>query len=54
MKKSDFWFITLCALLVIGSVNGWNLALRIATASNAVVVLMDVASKIHGFKADRG
>ena len=43
MKKSNFWFLTLCALLVIASVNGWNPYLKIAAASNALVVLMDVA-----------
>ena len=42
MKKSNFWFLTLCALLVIAGVNGWNLPLRIAAAANALVVLMDV------------
>lgn len=43
MKISNFWFLTLCALLVIASVNGWNTLLRIATAANALVVLADVA-----------
>ena len=43
MKNSNFWFITLCALLVIASVNGWNLPLRIAVVANALVVLLDVA-----------
>ena len=43
MKNSNFWFLTLCALLVVASVNGWNLFTRIAVAANALVVLMDVA-----------
>lgn len=43
MKNSNFWLLTLCALLVIASVNGWNLPLRIAATANALVVLMDVA-----------
>lgn len=43
MKISNFWFLTLCALLVIASVNGWSTPLRIATAANALVVLVDVA-----------
>ena len=42
MKISNFWFLTLCALLVIAGVNGWNLPLRIAAVANALVVLMDV------------
>ena len=45
MKKSKFWLITLCALLVIASVNGWSLYARIAVAANALVVLMDVARR---------
>lgn len=43
MKKSNFWFLTLCALLVIADVNCWSLTLRIAAVANALVVLMDVA-----------
>ena len=43
MKNSNFWFLTLCALLVIASVNGWSIPLRIAVVANALVILMDVA-----------
>ena len=50
MKNSDFWFITLCALLVIGSVTGWNIPLRIAVMANALVVLLDVVKKIKVLK----
>lgn len=53
MKKSNFWLLTLCALLVIAGVNGMSPLLRIALAANAIVVLMDVVQTIHGFKADR-
>ena len=42
MKKIDFWFLTLCALLVIAGVYGWSLPLRIAVVANATVVLMGV------------
>lgn len=42
MKKIDFWFLTLCALLVIAGAYGWSLPLRIAAVSNAAVVLMGV------------
>ena len=45
MKNSNFWYFTLCALLVTASVDGWSLPLRIATTANALVVLMDVAKK---------
>lgn len=54
MKKLNFWFLTLCALLAIASVNGWSLPLRIAVAANAAVVLLEVARKIHSFKTGRG
>lgn len=50
MKKNDFWFLTLCALLVIAGVNGWSTPLRIAAAANAVVVLIDVAKSIFDFQ----
>ena len=53
MKKSYFWFLTLCALLVIASVNGWSIPLRVAIAANAVVVLMEVVRRIYKFKTDR-
>lgn len=42
MKNSGFWFLTLCALLVIAGVYGWSIPLRIAAVANALVVLMDV------------
>lgn len=48
MKNSNFWFLTLCALLVIASVNGWNLPLRIAVVANALVVLLDVTRSAWG------
>ena len=46
MKKSNFWFLTLCALLIIAGVNGWSVPLRIAVAANALVVLIDVARRV--------
>lgn len=45
MKNSIFWYLTLCALLVIASVNGWSIWYRIAVGANAVVVLLDVVRK---------
>ena len=50
MKKSNFWYITLCALLIIASVNGWDVFLGIAVVSNAILVIMDIIRKIHTFK----
>ena len=42
MKKSNFWFLTLCVFLMIAGVNGWSAWLRVAVIANAIVVLMDV------------
>lgn len=42
MKKSHFWYLTLCAFLVIAGVNGWSTWLRIAVIANAIVVLLGV------------
>ena len=53
MKKSIFWYLTLCALLISASVNGWDVFLGIAVVSNAILVVMDIVEKIRGFKADR-
>ena len=47
MKKSFFWYLTLCALLIIASVNGWSVWYRIAIGANALVVLLDVVRKIR-------
>lgn len=43
MKKNDFWFLSLCALIVISANTGLNIPLRIALGANAIVVLIDVA-----------
>ncbi len=53
MKKSNFWFLTLCALLVFASVNEMSPLLRVALAANAIVVLMEVVGEIRNFKTDR-
>ena len=47
MKKSNFWYLTLCAFLVIAGVNGWSTWLRIAVVANAIVVLMDVIKRVR-------
>lgn len=47
MKKSNFWFLTLCVFLMIAGVNGWSTWLRIAVAANAIVVLMDVVQSVR-------
>ena len=53
MKKSIFWYLTLCTLLISASVNGWDVFLGIAVVSNAILVIMDIVEKLHGSKVDK-
>ena len=50
MKNSNFWYLTLCALLVVASVNGWDIWYSIAVGANAIVVLLDVVKRIKTIK----
>lgn len=50
MVKKNFWFITLCALLVISANVGLNVFLRIALFANAVVILIDVVERLRGLR----
>lgn len=45
MFKDNFWFVSLTALLVIASVIGWSIPVRVAVAANAVVILLDTSSQ---------
>ena len=47
MNSKNFWFITLCALLIISSYIGLNVFMRIAIGANAVVILADVIMDIR-------
>lgn len=38
----NFWFISLCALLIIASFVDWIIPIRVAVAANAIVILFDV------------
>ncbi len=40
--RDNFWFITLCVFLLIAVNAGWNIPLRIAVASNAVLIIINV------------
>ena len=52
MKNNEFWFITLCVILILTANVGLNLPLRIALVANSVVILIDV---IRGFRrSDNG
>ena len=53
MKNSDFWFLTLCTLLIIAGVIGWSIPLRIAVVANALAVLLDVVRSTRANRAGR-
>lgn len=46
MAKNNFWFISLCVLLLISVCTGLNVYLRIAIGLNAVVILLDIIKRI--------
>lgn len=55
MLKNIFWFISLCALLLIAGANGWNIPLKVAVVANAAVVLLEVArGAVALYKANKG
>ncbi len=45
----NFWMISLCALLIIASVIGWSIPIRIAVGANAIVILINVIYKLKGY-----
>lgn len=49
MTDKNFWFITLCVLLIISVYTGLNVYLRIAIAANAIVILLDVIKQLRRF-----
>lgn len=49
MDNKNFWFVSLCALLIISTYTGLNIFLRIAIAANAVVILAEVIGDIRRF-----
>jgi hypothetical protein len=53
VKKSIFWYLTLCTLLISASVNGWDVFLGIAVVSNAILVIMGIVEKIRDSKVNK-
>ncbi len=41
--------ISLCVLLIIASVIGWSIPIRIAVGANAIVILINVIYKLNGY-----
>ena len=55
MVKNNFWILTICALLLIGSAIGWSVPIRVAVAANAVVVLIETArDAVALYKTNKG
>lgn len=48
-RKNDFWFYSLCVLITVASLNGWNTYMRVAVGLNAVVVLSSILLKVRSF-----
>ena len=45
VENNNFWFISLCALLIASQYMGMNLPLRAAIAANAVDILFDLVKR---------
>ena len=45
VDSKNFWFISLCALLIASQYTGMNLPLRAAIAANAVDILFDLVKR---------
>lgn len=43
----NFWFITLCVLLILSTNIGLSIPLRIAIIANAVIIFIEVAKQIR-------
>ena len=50
---NNFWFISLCALMIISANVGLTIPLRIALAANAVIILVDVFKKARRLYNER-
>ena len=50
---NNFWFISLCALMIIAANVGLSIPLRIALAANAVIILLDVFKRARRLYNER-
>lgn len=53
MFFKNFWFIALCALLIIAVNAGLSVPIRIAIAANALFIIFDVIKQARGILSDR-
>lgn len=49
----NFWFVTLCFLLIVANNIEMNIFLRIAIGANAILILLDIIKQIRGFRNGR-
>ncbi len=47
MKADNFWFITLCAFLIISLTIGWSIPLRVAIVANSLVILLNIIKQVR-------
>ncbi len=52
MKKNNFWFFSLIALMTIASNVGWTLSLRMAVVLNGSIILYHCVSTLVGAAFD--
>ena len=48
----NFWFVTLCALLIAASVLGMSLPLRVAIGANAVLILVFIVRSLVAWRRE--
>ncbi len=45
----NFWFISMCAWVVLATVHGWSLPFCIVVILNAAVVLLGLGKRVRGW-----
>lgn len=53
MKFNGLWLITLCIILILISIIGLNIPLRIALFINAILILINIVTQIRRIKNGR-
>lgn len=53
MKSKDFWFFSLCALVLIANATVWSVPMRVAVALNSIIVMGSVISNIKSLLRER-
>lgn len=53
METRNFWFISLCVLLILSANIGLNIPVRIALFANAVIIILDVIKSVRRLHNER-